>query len=417
MMIASCFAMMPCGGGGPEPDASPPPPDAPSRVYRLASSAVQLDPVGGPGLSDPDLAGDVDVIDVHQDFFGVPWDAFAAGAEPPPAWAARMAEIAAAAHATGKDVFLALAPLDGDRAHLAPDAVASDAGFTLVHDWKPRCYDLATAADGAALRAGYARYVDYMVRLFEPQWTNVAIEVNLFHVNCAAAWDGMVGLEREAHDAARHAAPGAPAFPSIQLDALYGRVACPADRTADQCYEAEYAAIAGLARDRFAISTYPYDFAGFRRPDDLPADYLSRAAARGGERLVIAETGWLATDEVVTDQDGQCLTVLTSSPADQAAYLDRVIATAADHDVELVTWISNRDFLIAPVMTDCPCAFSAPWCDLVRAVRGQGSPTEQRDAEVGFKVFGTMGIRDHAGAPRRPIFDRWTAARALPVAP
>ena len=48
---------------------------------------------------------------------------------------------------------------------------------------------------------------------------------------------------------------------------------------------------------------------------------------------------------------------------------------------------------------------------------GGGGGGVQRDAEVGFKVFGAMGIRDHSGAPRQPIFDHWTAARAAPVAP
>lgn len=94
-----------------------------------------------------------------------------------------------------------------------------------------------------------------------------------------------------------------------------------------------------------------------------------------------------------------------------------MISDARANDVELITWISNRDFLIPQVMTDCPCTFSQPWCDLIRQIRGQGAPTAQRDAEIGFKQFGTMGIRDGAGAPRQPIFDHWTAARALPVAP
>lgn len=88
------------------------------------------------------------VINVHQDFFGVPWTDFAANTAPPPAWAAKMAEIAEQARATGKDVVLALAPLDGDRARLAPNVVVSATGFDVVHGWKPPCYDLATAADG-----------------------------------------------------------------------------------------------------------------------------------------------------------------------------------------------------------------------------------------------------------------------------
>lgn len=417
--ILSCLAMAPCGGGGGSTDAGLDAlPDAATRSYRLASAGVVLDPTAGPVFADPDIAGDVDVVNVHQDFYGVPWDAFAANTAPPAAWSAKMTELAEQAHATGKDVFLALAPLDGDRAHLAPNAVASAAGFDLVHQWKPRCYDLATAADGASLRTAYARYVDYMMHLFQPRWANIAVEVSLFHFMCATAWDGMVALERDAYDAAKLAAPSVPAFPSIQIDVLYGRVLCPAPKTPDQCYEIEYAALANLKRDRFAISTYPYNFVGFARPADIPADYLARAARRGGEPLFIAETGWLATGVVVTDENASCRTALASSPADQAAYFDRVVADAIANGVEVITWISNRDFLVAQVMTDCPCTFSAPWCAVIDFVRGQAStPLGKRDAEVGFKVFGTMGIRDHAGAPRQPIFDRWTAARARPVGP
>lgn len=62
--------------------------------------------------------------------------------------------------------------------------------------------------------------------------------------------------------------------------------------------------------------------------------------------------------------------------------------------------------------------FSQPWCGGIDFVRSQApTPTAERDAEVGFKVFGPMGIRDYDGTPRQPIFDRWTAARALPVRP
>jgi hypothetical protein len=372
----------------------------------------------GPVFDDANLAGDVDVVNVHQDFFGIPWNDFAANTPPPPAWAAKMEDLARQAHATGKDVFLALAPLDGDRAHLAPNVVVSPAGEGLVHAWKPACYDLTTASDGASLVTAYARYIDYMVRLVQPRWTNIAVELSLFHVTCPAAWDGMVTLEREAYDTAKRAAPEAPAFPSIQIDALYGRVGCPPPRTADQCYEAEYAAMANLERDRFAISTYPYNFAGFDRPQDLPADYLTRAAARGGERLFIAETGWLATNVVVTDQNAQCLTALANSATEQADYFDRLVGDSIANNVEVITWISNRDFLIPEIMTQCPCTFSEPWCSVLDFFRGQAStPVAKRDAEVNFKVFGTMGIRDYDGAPRQPIFDHWTAARAVPLGP
>jgi hypothetical protein len=31
--------------------------------------------------------------------------------------------------------------------------------------------------------------------------------------------------------------------------------------------------------------------------------------------------------------------------------------------------------------------------------------------------MGTMGIRSYDGTPRQPIFDRWVAARTLPLTP
>jgi len=410
-------AVLGCGGGSGVPPALDAPPaaaDAPVRTLRLASSAARLDPALGPVLDDPDVAGDVDVVAVQLDFYGVPWNELAAAEEPPRAWAERIAALADGVRATGKDVFLAVTPLGSDRAHLAP-IVGGDGALDPA--WKPGCYDLASAADGPALRAAYARYVEYLVGLFHPRWINFAIEVSLYHVACPGAWDGIVALERDAYDAAKRAAPDAPAFPSIQLDVLYGRFACPMGKTPDECYETEYAALAGLERDRFAVTTFPYDFI-FDRPDQIPPDWLTRAAARGGERVVIAETGWLATDLVAIGEDGLCRTYLAQTPEEQADYFDRITADALAADVELVTWISNRDFVPAAAMTECPCQFApTTWCTLIDFVRGQAStPAGKRDAEITFKTFGTMGIRDRDGGPRQPIFDRWSALRARPLA-
>jgi len=45
-----------------------------------------------------------------------------------------------------------------------------------------------------------------------------------------------------------------------------------------------------------------------------------------------------------------------------------------------------------------PCTFSQPWCGVIDFVRGQATtPAAKRDAEIGFKVFGTMGIRGYDG--------------------
>jgi hypothetical protein len=430
-----CFATVlaaACGNPAETPDAStvpdgPPAIDAgPTRRYHLASTGVQLLLDDGLQLTPADLATDADAVSVHQDFYGVPWDAFLADTAPPAAWVATIDQLAADAAATGRPVFLSLSPTYGaDRRRLAARVVADPStelsagggGFSTDEEWKPVCYDLRVEADGPALRAAFARYTTWMVDRFAPRWVNVGIELNLFW-SCGAAWEGMVDLERDAYAAAKAAAPGAVVFPSIQIDHLYGRSdgSCPAPMTPDQCFEAHYAGLARLERDRFAISTYPYMQSGIAAPADIPSDWFTRAADRAGEAIVIAETGWLATP-AAGDLNGTCITAIDCTATEQAAYLDRLVAEALARNMDLVTWWSNRDVVTAAVMTDCPCDFDASWCALVDLFRSIGGddPTAQFYGEMLLKIFGTMGIREYDGTPRQPIFDRWTAARALPL--
>jgi hypothetical protein len=106
--LAALWLWAACGSSDP----------GPTRSYRLASSGSQLVVSGaetGLLLTDADLATDVEVVAVHQEYYGVPWDAFAADAPPPSGWAGRMSRIASSARAAGKQVFLSVSPLDGNR--------------------------------------------------------------------------------------------------------------------------------------------------------------------------------------------------------------------------------------------------------------------------------------------------------------
>ena len=217
---------------------------------------------------------------------------------------------------------------------------------------------------------------------------------------------------------AKLAKPDVIAFPSIQLVYLHGYLpeACPGgDR--QQCFEDNYAALANLERDRFAVSSYPYLF-GIDAPADLPADWFTRAGDRGSEPMVIAETGWIATDAVALHPNG-CVTALASSPQEQAAYFERVVAAAESRRMDLLTWFSDEDVLPVELMTDCPCTFDASWCAVVDAFRASAGsdPVDQFFAELMLKGFGTMGLRERDGTPRSPIFDRWAEILALPVVP
>jgi hypothetical protein len=371
-------------------------------------------------LTDADLAADVDVVAIHQEYYGVPWDAFAAAGTPPPVWAGRMSALAASARSAGKQVFLSISPLDGNRSSLAPRVRVVNGVEVTESVWAPHCWDARTAADEATWRDAYVRYVEWMVDLFQPEFLNVGIELNLWDIACPSAWEGMVDLVNAGYDAAKARRPATPVFPSIQIDALYGVApgSCPPGTDAGTCYETGYAHLAGVKRDRFAVSSYPY-LGAVPSLDVLPADWFTRAARRGGEKALIAEAGWLSTALVAQASTGACFTALTSDEGLAAAYLDRLLTDAQASGMDLVTWISDRDLLIEPLMTDCGCHQSADWCtvrDLFRGPPPTGAVDTQLEGELRMKAFGAMGLRTYEGVQKPAVYRRWEDARKVPVA-
>lgn len=195
----------------------------------------------------------------------------------------------------------------------------------------------------------------------------------------------------------------------------YGLFECKT--TAAQCYEDRYAKLARLKRDRFAVSAYPHMVSQTARVAQVPGDYFTRAAERGGERALIAETGWNATPtNALMGMD--CKQAFAADPYEQTEYLELLLKLAQERNLEVVTWWSNRDLLVERAMTECPCRFDAQWCgaiDVFRKAFGN-DPVSQYNGELIFKVWGTMGIRDYTGRPREPIFSRWNEVRAIPFA-
>jgi hypothetical protein len=376
---------------------------------------------GGFGLqiTPADLAQDVDIVEIHQEFYGLPWSGFADGGTPPPEWVATMQRIAAAV--AGQPVFLSVTMLNGERDSLAARTVIQGGTVQSEDHWAAHCYDFATAPDGATMREAYLAYVHWMIDLFAPTYLNIAVEVNLFFENCPTAVDGLIGVANAAYEATKAQDPQTVVFPSIQIDHLYGYSpdSCPDAGLRQQCFDAHYQQIAPLERDRFAMSTYLPLGVG-TTPGDVPSDWFTRGASRGGERPLVAETGWNSSSLVARTRDGTCFTVFTNTEADEAAYLDLVLNAAQDAGMDLVNWWSDRDLVVSAFMTACPCTFDPVWCEVLDISRGpptDGGFDSQLFGEILFKAFGTMGLRDYQGTPKPTVYDRWQQARSLPLAP
>ncbi len=393
----------------------------PTRSYRLASGGVQLLVDGGSlglQITPANLADDADLVEIHQEFYGVPWDTFLDGGAPPPEWTATMQGIAQAA--AGKPVFLSVSMLNGERDSLAARTLVVSGTVQAQDHWAAQCYDFASAPDGAAMQQAYLAYVAWMVDLFAPTYLNMAVEVNLFLEKCPAAAAGLVAVANAAYDAAKARQPSLVVFPSIQIDHLYGydQASCPDQSNRAACFDSLYQQIAPLKRDRFAMSSYP-PLGAATVPTDLPADWFTRGAARGNEQPVVAETGWNSSTLIAQTGAGVCLTVFTSSEATEESYLDFVLNSAQDAGMDLVNWWSDRDLVVTPFMTACPCSFDATWCTVLAIARGppsDGGVDTQFYGELLFKAFGTMGLRDYEGVLKPTVYARWQQSRALPIA-
>lgn len=397
--------------------------DAGTRTYYLSSTGTRLFPSGrelGFRLNADNLTEDVDLVAIHQEFYGIPWESFENGASPPPEWEAVMNRLASEAKAAPRRPFLSVSPLNGGRDGLANTTVVRDGVVENASSGKP-CFDFLSVPDGVRKKSAYVRYVEFMIDKFDPAYVTVVIEANLFAEKCPTAWAGLVDVSNAAYDAAKaKRGAGIIAFPSFQIGHLYGydQGSCRPPRTKDDCFLSFSAQLDPLRRDRFAVSTYPY-LDGLKVVD-VPADWFTKGAARKNERALIAETGWNSTPLVAQAYDGQCQTFLNDSEIDALNWLNRVLGAAAATNMDLVTWVSNRDLVTTKFMADCPCRFDATWCGFRAFVRGDAGVVNGQDqalfTDLFLKAFGAMGVRTYEGEKKLGMYPRWRAAKdATPV--
>jgi hypothetical protein len=282
-----------------------------------------------------------------------------------------------------------------------------------------------TQSQYSSVGTAYTNYAVWMARTFSPQYLVIMVENNLYHIHCGGdtpSWQALVNIERRAYDAVKGQFPSMIVFPSFKLEDLYGQSLTGFD-------QAEYNALANLKRDRLGLATYPAGvrFAGvFIIPYQLPIDYLTRVRDLHPSEppVVITETGWNSTG-IALLFDSTCYpNFIYSDPGFELQYSLFLIYSSYVGNFELITWWSDRDLISSSVMNMCPPQATPPsypecngdmWCIAINKARKSAfagwSPSF---AELAFKAFGSMGLRNYDGSPKPLQLDLWNIFLSRP---
>ena len=265
------------------------------------------------------LRDDADLVVYHFDD-GVPWQEAAAGAPYDPVLQARI-DYQVAHRPTGHSLLLDLTPIDFFRSGLALHLGAS-AREPLTPPW-----DTLEFGDSLVIRA-YTAHCERMIQTYHPDYFAYGIEVNMLAHFAPAKWPGFLALAESVYTTLRRNHPTLPVFTTIQLESLYG------DLTNNGP-----AVLAALRwSDILAVSSYSYSLPV--APGDLPSSYFTGLAAiAGGKPFAISETGWPA--EPVTSPYP---IVIPASPADQDAYVRRLLGDLDTMHGVFINWFVSRDY-------------------------------------------------------------------------
>lgn len=209
-----------------------------------------------------------------------------------------------------------------------------------------------------------------------------------------------------------------------------------------QCITAGLQLVSPIKRDAFAVSTYPHTIMaslGVQRPHWSPWFFpavIAQLNASDATAFIIAETGYIADDLIVNLANGTigidlalgsekddgggadpapiCASLLSSNVTEAEAWLTYVLQQGAQHDMPLITWWSDMDFLWPTSMSSCPCTvppngtFSCTFIAAYREIEALGGGAAWM-GEINAKAFGTMGLRNATGGAKGNMLDIWTS--------
>ena len=430
--IAALLGCPPAKKPQPQPDAAGDADAGPSRSYLLGGRAeayaiahqqrvVATRPLGDvcvPVQGDAGAAGDgevgpdgadavaqvcgpaVEAVVVPADLLGIPWGSFTGPdnlpAELPAPWFSAVQAARAEVEALGLPIVLALSPLSEEQDALALEA--TDQGGTLgLKPFKVHCYDPTKEARRNLYEYpdAYAGYVRWMVGQFDPRWVVLAQRVNRYYDACGAndaAYAGILGFAAKAHARLQDLDEPPVTVVSVDVEDLYGyppKAGRCVGLGSAACLDQRKKLLAGIEADRLGLESHPAS--ALAELGALPSDWLSRvAAARPELPPVVSGTGLPAVS--LSSPGGMiCAPLLESSEAVQLEWLDQVVATATNLDMDLVVWSSPEDLLDAVVVASCPCHGDQALCQHLDQLGAKTDEVRLRTVE---------GLWSTDGAPR-----------------
>jgi hypothetical protein len=289
--------------------------------------------------------------------------------------------------------------------------VARDVDGELVVENNPLagCYDFDNGPNATQQRAAYKAFVRWMVDFFDPQYLSHVIEMNIYDANCPDQYASVLSLANEVYEQEKAVNPDLPIFATFAISFMWGYDTGECAIGDRACLELNLTRIAGLERDRFAISSYPA-FLSNESPQ-IPDDFFDAVHEITGERLVWGETGYGNRDVTIPypTLDDPCQTILFSSDQEQIDYLNFLLEDANRMGSDLVVWWSFRDFITPEVLSSCPCSAPGLWCVLYEAMYNVG-------LLPAWLHWGAMGMLDYAVQPK-PALATWNDWLARPVEP
>lgn len=275
----------------------------------------------GPNLQDVNdtyefIGSNANIYAEHIDN-NIPWSAWINDQELPAAFTDEI-NGKASRKISGKEFLLSVSLLNSNR-----DELASDLDGTI-----PTYEDL----DETQIKEAYFKHVDYLVKVFAPDYLVIAIEVNELRLRSPEKWAGYKRLMGEVTSRIKQANPELKISESISLHNLI-----QSDAPDHEAYVEEMLAYMNQM-DFIAISFYPF-FRNMTTETDFQSafDFLH---ANVTPPIAFVETAHLAEDLVIPN-----LNVSIQGDEDgQKVYLETLIENATLEDYEFIIWWAHRDF-------------------------------------------------------------------------